>query len=999
MNGNPIFSMMIVLAISLGANAAPIDFNRDVRPILSDSCFQCHGPDKHSRQAALRLDQPGGDQGAHSDRNDIQAVSPGSLEESEVWRRITSSDDGELMPPSDSHKKPLTAPEKAIIREWILQGGKYDKIWAFKPPTIIEPKYAGDWGNGPIDRYVAAQFHAKGLRPNPEAEKRTLLRRLTLDLTGLPPTLEELASFDNDTSASDYEKRVDALLNRPQYGEHMARYWADLVRLADTNGLHTDRPRDFSPYRDWVIRAFNSNMPFDEFVRDQLAGDLNDSPTVDQQVASGFNRLNLMFERGSVLPEESLHRNVLDRVEAFGTAFLGLTVQCAQCHDHKYDPISQKEFYQLYAFFNNCSAEPQTGPAEPGGIQEPSIQVASVETMAQLAELDRQLRKLKAKLSSPPKTTTSPQTLASVVQYWPFDDGQGNTAANKIRTGNAGTLAGSPQWAAVGVNSSTALNLEASKSAHVDGGNINLTSTSSGGEVTISMWLFPDGLFSDNRIIGQTSGDTSQAGSVRVLANGAMEIWSGSTWLQVAPAGGLSTGFWQHLALVWKGKSVTAFFNGAAQQTVAAGFHFGTKHGNFGIGARFLKLHGATFDGKIDEVAVFNSALSKAEISSLAGAQFENNRGLRKKVSELTKSKQQMLSEMGRRAMVMREREPRRKANVRIRGNYDKLGEEVQRGTPNFLPPLESSDTVPSRIDLARWLLSPEHPLTARVTANRFWQQLFGVGLVKTSEDFGAQGQSPSHPGLLDYLAVRFVESDWDVKRLMREIVLSETYRQQSNASPEAYRTDAENRMLARGSRYRMDAEMIRDQLLMVSGKLNSQMYGMSVKPPQPLGLWKSVTMTNEVFQADRGPAIYRRSLYTYWKRVMSPPQMTILNAPSREYCVARRERTNTPLQALVLMNEPEYFKLALACAQRTLDEVRNDRTKALPRLYERITSHKPTTAELKILEQALDDFIRHYANQPNLTKKIAPEADTNTAAWAMLAHSLLNLETVRVKR
>ena len=513
------------------------------------------------------------------------------------------------------------------------------------------------------------------------------------------------------------------------------------------------------------------------------------------------------------------------------------------------------------------------------------------------------------------------------------------------------------------------------------------------------MWLLPDELSGDNRIIGQTSGDASQAGSVRVLANGALEIWSGSTWLQVAPAGGLSTGFWQHLALVWKGKAVTAFFNGAAQQTVTAEFHFGAKHGNFGIGARFLQLHGATFAGQIDEVAVFNSALSKTEISSLAGAQLEDNRKFRKRVSELTRSKQQRLRAMGRRAMVMREREPRRQANVRIRGDYDKLGEEVPRGTPHFLPPLESLGAVPSRMDLARWLLSPEHPLTARVTVNRFWQQLFGVGLVKTSEDFGAQGQSPSHPELLDYLAVRFMESAWDVKSLLREIVLSETYRQQSNASPEAYRTDAENRMLARGSRYRMDAEMIRDQLLMFSGKLNSQMHGKSVKPPQPLGLWKSVTMTNEVFQADRGPAIYRRSLYTYWKRVMSPPQMTILNAPSREYCVARRERTNTPLQALVLMNEPEYFKLALACAQRTLAEVQNDRSQALPRLYERITSHKPTTAELKILEQALDDFIRQYANQPHLTKKIAPDADANRAAWAILTHSLLNLETVRVKK
>ena len=369
---------------------------------------------------------------------------------------------------------------------------------------------------------------------------------------------------------------------------------------------------------------------------------------------------------------------------------------------------------------------------------------------------------------------------------------------------------------------------------------------------------------------------------------------------------------------------------------------------------------------------------------------------LKDKADEINQQRKAQASG-ARRAMVMRERTPPRKAHLRIRGAYDQPGEEVPRGTPAFLPPLEVSGEMPSRMDLANWLVSPEHPLTARVTVNRFWQQFFGVGLVKTAEDFGAQGEWPSHPELLDYLAVRFMESGWDVKGLMKEIVLSTTYKQQSDAAPAAYQADPENRLLARGSRYRMDAEMIRDQLLMVSGKLNPQMYGKSVKPPQPPGLWKSVTMTNEVFKPDSGEAIHRRSLYTYWKRVMPPPQMSIMNAPSREFCVARRERTNTPLQALVLMNEPEYFKLARSCAERTLHEVGNDRTKALLRLHERITSHKPGARELSMLEKTLDELLDYYKARPDLAKEVAP--DPNTAAWTLLTNSLLNLESAKVRK
>ena len=717
--------------------ASEISYDRDVRPILSDRCFHCHGPDKHDRKAELRLDESEGSDGAYRILHGFQAIKPGDLDKSEVWHRIISDDPDELMPPPDSHKKRLTQDETNIIKQWIESGAVYEKFWAFEKPEVQQIKFTDSWAQGPIDHYVIKRLESENISVKPEADKRTLLRRLTFDLTGLPPTLQELDSFIKNQSEDAYEKRVDELLGRPQYGEHMARYWADLVRLADTNGLHSDYHRSFHAYRDWLIHSFNENQPFDEFIRDQLAGDLDTAPTTEQLVASGFNRLNLMFSRGTVLPEEALYRNVLGRMEVFGTAFLGLTLQCAECHDHKYDPISQKEFFQLYAFFNNFDGKPQTSKKEPNGIQEPSISI--------------------------------------------------------------------PQ-----------------------------------------------------------------------------------------------------------------------------------------------------------------ESFITAE-----------------------------------RAMVMKERNEIRKTFIRIRGVYDHLGEEVQRDTPAFLPPMTVMSDTPTRMDLANWLVSNEHPLTSRVTVNRFWQQFFGTGLVKTSEDLGAQGEFPSHPELLDYLAVRFMENGWNTKELVKEIVMSSTYRQKAGTKIADYKIDPENRLLARASSYRMDAEMIRDQILMVSGRLNTQLYGRSVKPPQPSGLWKSVSRINQVFVADKGSDIYKRSFYTFWKRVMPPPQMSIMNAPSREFCVARREKTNTPLQALLLMNEPEYYKLAQNCAERALREAKGDRQKTLKRLYERITSHPPSEEEVKLLRQSLDQFLQHYKNNPQLAKKSAPRSKVahEMAAWTLLAHSLLNSEAAKLKR
>ncbi|MBP88135.1 MAG: chromosome segregation protein [Planctomycetaceae bacterium] len=740
--------VLLSLFLTGSSNADRIDFNRDIRPILADRCFNCHGLAEKNREANLRLDRPDGEDGALRTHEGSTAIKPGDLKASQLWHRITTDDEDERMPPADANKEPLSLDEQQLFKQWILEGAEYEDFWAFVPPQRRPRSEVKNeaWRKGMIDPHVMARLERQGLQPKGEADKRTLIRRVTFDLTGLPPNLAEIEEFLKDDSPNAYATLVDRLLDNKAHGEHMARYWADLVRLADTNGMHKDFYRNFSTYRSWLIRAFNDNLRFDDFVKYQLAGDLYAEPSEDQLVASGFNRLHLIIDRGTALPEESHHKNVLDRVQAFGTAFLGLTVQCGQCHEHKYDPISQKEFYELYAFFNNFDGAPETEGAPPGGIQAPSV-----------------------------------------------------------------TLGASAE-------------------------------------------------------------------------------------------------------------------NSDASERVA---------------------------------------------------------------------------------MVMKERATPKPTHILIRGSYEHPGEEVQRNTPAFLPPLKQKDGVYTRMDLAEWLVDPQHPLTPRVAVNRLWQQIFGAGLVKTSEDFGTRGEWPSHPELLDELALGFVESGWDVKKLVRAIVSSKTYRQSSDAEPEEFASDPENRLLARGSRYRMDAEMIRDQIFFLSGKLNRKMYGESVKPPQPPGLWEAVSMAAPfTYVADKGDAIYRRSFYTYWRRAMPPPQMTIMNAPSREFCTTRRERTNTPLQALLLMNEQEFFKAAKACAALTLQEANNEVSKGLTRLYEKVTSHRPDQQRTQLLQETLDEFRALYSEDKALTEAFTPEltdADFNQrvelAAWTMMTHSLLNLELAKVKR
>lgn len=780
-----------------------IQFNRDVRPILSDRCFHCHGPDAESREADLRLDVPESDnvQGWTS-------VADTDLESSQLWERITSTDPDSQMPPPTAHKKPLSESERGIIGAWLKQGAPFEQFWAFSPPVEMDPPILpvgsrlgetsmDDWAKTPIDKFVARRLLEKGRSVCQPADRRTLIRRLSLDLTGLPPTEAELEAFLSDDSPQAYAAVVDRLLSSSRYGEHMAKYWLDLVRFADTNGIHHDHFRELTPFRDWVIRSFNNNHPFNDFAVEQLAGDLLPNPTNDQLIASGFNRLHLVIDKGTALPEESHTRNVVDRVTAVGTAFMGLTVGCAVCHDHKYDPVSQRDFYRLYAFFNNIDATPET----PGrGVHQPAIRLPTAQQEDQLGGIDDQIASLKREVTAlKPEDTEEP-----------------------------------------------------------------------------------------------TAEFTDKEKRLKRLEKQRTEIENGV----------LTT-------------------------------------------------------------------------------------------------------------LIMRERLDPRPAHILIRGAYDQPGEKVERGTPDFLPPLVSRGDTPDRLDLAYWLTDGQHPLMARVTVNRFWQQLFGVGLVRTSEDFGAQGEMPSHPELLDYLANEFVRSGWDVKKLMRRIVMTNTYRQDSSATEDDYLIDPQNRLLARGSRYRLDAEIIRDQCLFVSGLLNEQMFGRSVKPPQPPNLWKNVSMVSSstyAFKADSGEDIYRRSLYTFWKRALPPPQMTIFDAPTRESCIARRERTNTPLQALVLMNEQLFFQAAVELAATLKIDEQLSVTDCLATAMRRITSREADSRESALMLESYKELLARYQASPETASEVisaSPTAASNVAAsdspsiaaLSLVINGLFNLDITKTRQ
>ncbi len=1172
---------------------AQIDFDRDIQPILADKCFTCHGPDAGNRKAKLRLDRRAN---AFATRKHGAAIVPGAPDRSLLVQRILHRDVKKRMPPAKSGKT-LDAGERRLLVAWIRQGAPWAEHWSFvapRSPAVPTPAFPG--AHNEIDAFVYARLAANKLRPSPRADRRTLVRRLTLDLTGLPPTMQEVKAFASDDTPHAYERLVDRLLASTAYGEHMAHDWLDAARYGDTHGLHFDNYREMWLYRDWVVKAFANNMPYDRFVVEQLAGDLLPNATLDQKIASGFNRCHVTTNEGGSIEEEVYVRNVIDRVSTTGTVFMGLTLGCAVCHDHKFDPIEQKEFYQLFAFFNNLDAKPMDGNSK---APAPVVRVPSKQQSAELAALRKQRAGMEARIVAqvskvpydeppPPRKTgtrqrvvwiddalpqgaqprgellwvESPHTRVhsgrlaiklraskknairelgfraakrkmrigagdtlfawvyldpkdppqSILLQWNGDGGKdwehrAYWGKNVIQRGkndsvarrHLGKLPTPGHWtrlqvpaARVGLTPGMAVHglafVQRGGTAYWDTAGID---TATPQKPVDHVWIDDDAPPGSKRVgngkdswhwvtTRKRSGTRSLRRSGKGLiqdyfteARPRLRVQAGDklfahVWLDPKdPPKSVQLQFhagnWEH-RVRWGRPAHGAGRKGGANLVAGplpaagrwvrlevAAEAVGLRPGQRIDGWAFTQVDGTVYwdqagihtwgppddrqrtslrawelvaanDNKLpkpvrDALGVVRAKRSKAQARRIqdhylryvfAGtrAQFDP---LNQKLADIDKQLRAVEAKVPT-TLVMRERKKPRPAFVLQRGQYDRRGERVVRQTPSALPPMPA-DLPHNRLGLARWLVARSHPLTARVAVNRFWQHFFGIGLVKTSEDFGNQGERPSHPQLLDWLACRFVDEGWDIKRLVRRIVLSATYRQASHIDTERSTEDPDNRLLARGPRFRLDAEELRDQALALSGLLVRTVGGPSVKPPQPAGLWKAVGYVGsntQVFHADTGPEkVFRRSLYTFWKRTSPPPEMATFDAPSREQCRVRRERTNTPLQALLLMNDPQFVEAARCLATRAVHEGgATDEARAVW-MFTLATCHAPSELDLAELLGLLGAQRAEFRAGPAAASALvhigASKPDANIpagelASWTMVANLILNLDQVLTK-
>ncbi|MFT5123499.1 MAG: hypothetical protein ACI97B_002134, partial [Verrucomicrobiales bacterium] len=906
--------LLIVLSSLLGMpNSAlceqDLAFNRDIRPLLSDKCFLCHGP--ADTKGDLRLDR----------REDaLSVITPGHIAQSELIKRITHPDPEERMPPSDSGRT-LTAPEIELLKRWITDGAPWQKHWAYIPPVRPQPPTVNNptWPQNAIDPFPLNRLEREGLTPSAPASREILIRRVSFDLTGLPPTPEEIDAFLADQRPEAFEHVVDRLLASPRFGERMAMTWLDAARYADTHGYSLDRRRVMWPWRDWVIQAFNQNMPFDQFVIEQLAGDLLPHATRSQILATGFNRNHSIQSEGGVINEEYRVETVIDRVETTAAVFLGQTFGCARCHDHKYDPLSQKEFYQFFAFFNNVPETAHVGNKDKD-VDPPVVLAPTLGQQKQRMELEREITRLEKAAEQAP--VVAPGDMERV---W-IDDAipPGTQALGNGGGAQAFEFVSAPHPVFSGKNSS--MRKSTGRGQHL------VHSAQSGmplGEnARLFCYVYLDPVDPPKQIM-----------------------------LQWHDGGG-----WEHRA-VWGGDHIPWGTAGTiSRHNMGALPEFG----------KWIRLEVEA--AKVGLRA--NSMLNGWAFTQFDGTVYWDKAGIVSRVASPTEhqlytARQQLASlEKGFvQTMVMGDMPTPRKAFVLHRGEYDKPTEErVHPALPEFLGSLPPSETT-NRLTLARWMVSEENPLTARVTVNRFWQMLFGTGLVNSSEDFGSQGEWPSHPELLDWLAVEFMHNGWDVKALLKQIVLSATYQQSSKTTPALSERDPHNRLLARGPRFRLPAEMIRDQALYASGLYVENIGGESVKPYQPPGLWADVVYENAPrFKQDHGEKLYRRSMYTYWKRSVPPPNLTIFDAPTREACVLKRGRTNTPLASLVLMNDPTFVEAARKLGERILRQPVGSRWDFAFRLA---TSRLPSAHEKQQMQKLYEKQRDIYRSQPEEAKKL----------------------------
>ena len=1024
-----------------------IDFARDIRPILSDKCFSCHGPDEKHRKADLRLDQK---EEAFLDRDGVAAFVAGDLQKSESWLRIISEDEDDLMPPPKA-KKPLTPQEKQLIRKWIESGAEWTEHWSFTLPAKPAVPPANDSKIAelhPIDSFVHAALKREGKSLSPLTDKRTLIRRITFDLTGLPPTLEEIEAFVKDTSPQAYEKVVDRLLASPHFGERMALFWLDAARYGDTSVMHADGPRDMWPWRDWVVKSFNENRPYDQFSIEQLAGDLLPDPTNEQLVATGFNRNHPSSDEGGAISEELRVGYVADRVKTTANVWLGLSMECAQCHDHKYDPISHKEYFQFFAYFNNTT---DPGMQTRKGNQAPIVEVVTEVEEDKLEAIEKKIETQKAKsltekkkgLSAPvPAGEKEPASdlaarLKHLKHYFPLDESAGNVLQDAVGRKDAAGEKGlqTTQEAKFGQGLVT------------DGSRVydatTFTDFTHKSKFTLAAWVKIDNANAGGAVFSKMHSQKQYRGFDLWMEKGKPGVHLVHTWpansVKVFATQGLKVGQWHHVAATYDGtgnpEGVKVYIDGAAVETQSVGGKklTGTMKTDapFRIGGRFGS---SGFKGQVDEIHIYDRNLKPEEITwtqqdlvseaniTLAAKRTPQQRSILE-VSRLSQAKPYLnaqaallrserekveILEGKTTSMVMADNPPEkmRKTYILDRGQYDAPIEDevISPGTPAILPPLPQ-DAPNNRLGLARWLFAEEHPLTARVAANQLWLLFFGNGIVRTPADLGAQGEFPTHPELLDWLAVDFRENGWDIKQMIRQIVLSQTYQQRSDVQPELLEKDPENRLLARAPRFRLQAEMIRDNALALSGQLNKDAGGPGVKPYQPPGLWAEVGLGgNPKFVQDKGEKLYRRTLYTYWKRSAPHPAMVIFDAPNRETCVIQRPSTNTPLQALAAMNDVQMMEASRHLAERILREGGATDTARISWAFELATARIPEPSEIHTLLDVYRYGLEEFSAEKERANALlaigeSPRDETlppdQQAAWTVVASLLLNLDEV----
>lgn len=1009
------FFLLSVFLPALVADDA-IDFGRHVRPILSENCFQCHGPDEAKRKAGLRLDTEAGLLGDLGGGR--AAVVPKKPDASELIRRIRHPDPQERMPPASSKKQLGEAEIQRLVR-WVEEGAVWEKHWAFVAPRRPAlPSVKDDlWVRNAIDRFILHRLEKEGLFPSPQASRETLIRRANLDFTGLPPTLDEVERFAGDDRPAAYERLLDRLLQSPRYGEHMAWQWLEASRYADTDGYQNDGPRDMWRWRDWVIEAYNRNLPFDRFTIEQLAGDLLPSPAAEQMIATGFNRNNRYNSESGLDFEEFLLENAVDRVDTTSTVWMGLTMGCARCHDHKYDPISQREYYQLIAYFNNV---PESGRAIKYGNSEPWIKAPTRQQQARLRFLQARKDTAKAALER------AEWKIASAQNQW--EAGAQDRRFNKpvVPDGLSHRFAFDAPIATDGQNG---VRLE--KIPHLI----------CNGRFSIAFWMTSE-LVEQGAILSNELKGTTRNGILVQFSKGRLRFHIITNWspgvATLETKARLAPGQTVHIVLTNDGtqraKGMRIYINGVQAETRTLHNSNSNKSGaDFGgvmqVGAshhvpgwkgiirdlRFYNRHTLTPEEAIllaepsriaEIIDIETDARTKRQSAKLRDyyLNHESPPSIARLAKNLRRAESDLLAYLDSlpTTMVMEEAPSPKRTRVRVRGLYHQKGETVKRNVPAALPPMPEHFPK-NRLGFARWLVDEKHPLTARVIVNRHWQWLFGRGLVKTPEDFGAQGSFPSHPQLLDWLAVEFMESGWNVRHLLKTIANSATYRQSSAVSQKSLALDPDNELLSRAPRRRLPGNVLRDQALFVGGLLVEQEGGPSVKPFQPEGLWKEAS--NFTYTIGKGQDLYRRSLYTYWKRTLAPPSMALLDTADREWCSVRPRKTNTPLQALTLLNEPAFFESAAGLGRRILQHPGNQEEK-LRFAFASVTARQPTLEESAALEQALQSYREEFTEKPDaaakaLKNKNNPENtkhNVEQAAYTALANMLLNLDETTVR-